>query len=173
MMACRFLHIRQRAQLDRFKSVESRLNKNQDEFKPLSKWELDTCWRQYILTNQAIISLSVDIQRYSAMWTLSLTVYLSGFICLQCYLIYIVFFMQNVTFASKFLFFYGLVEIEVFQFLLIHICAKVAKANSAIEKVNQRLCFRFSRLYGLNQHRSTSASAASAPVDLKRMLKVL
>lgn len=168
-MVCSFLHIRQRHELKRLTTIERHLNQHQGGSKPLPKWELDVCWHHYLLINQAIISLAVDIERYSALWTLSLTVYLSGFICLQCYVVYIVFFIRSVSLASKFLFLYGLIEIEAFQFLLIHICAKVAKTNGAIEKVNQKLCILFSRLY----LRGNMGSSRLRTIDLQGLLKVM
>lgn len=56
--------------------------------------------------------LKVDFYlSYSALWTTSLTVYLGGFISIQCYLIYIAFFMQNASLVSRLIFFYGLAEV--------------------------------------------------------------
>ena len=154
VMASAFLHIRQRHLLTRLQTLERTFLDQQKGAKkqllPLrpAAWKLKRCWLQYLSVNgSAIRSLMADIERYSQLWATTLTVYLSGFISLQCYAVYIVFFMRDVPFISKFLFFYGLLEVEVAQFALVHQCAKVARANGAIERVNRRLGFRLSRLY--------------------------
>ncbi len=166
VMASAFLHIRQQHQLKRLQTIEHLLKQHQQNGAKLSPvLGLGKCWLQYLSVNRSIVGLMQSIEKYSDLWRFSLTVYLGGFITLQCYAVYIVFFMRAVSVASKFLFFYGLVEVAVFQCLLIHLCAKLASTSSAIERENQKLGFLFSRFY---LKRSSLES-----VDLRNLLKVL
>ena len=162
VMACTFLNIRQRHQLTRLQAIESALiHHSNGGLKSLSTLGLKKCWLQYLLVNGSIMGLMSDIERYSDLWRISLTVYFSSFISLQCYVAYIAFFMQTAYIASKFLFFFGLLELEIFQFFLIHICAKVASTSSAIERENQKLGLLFSRFY-----------LSKGAVNLRGLLKV-
>ena len=167
VMPCSFLNIRQKHQLMRLKKIEGFLSQRiNGGFKPLQNFEVEECWQQYLSINRSIISLAVDIERYSALWTASLTCYLSGLIILQCYEVCIVFFKENASFASVFIFLYAIVEIGLFQYFFIFIAAKIVKTNGAIEKVNRMLCFHFSQLY-LKKRSSTGAV-----LNLKELLKV-
>ncbi|KAH9397261.1 hypothetical protein TYRP_003571 [Tyrophagus putrescentiae] len=117
VMACTFLNIRQRHQLTRLQAIEGALTQHLNGgLKSLSTLGLKKCWLQYLSVNGSIISLMSDIERYSDLWRISLTVYFSSFISLQCYVAYIAFFMQTAYIASKFLFIFGLLELEIFQF---------------------------------------------------------
>ncbi len=115
VMACTFLNIRQRHQLNRLQTIESALTQHLNGgSKSSSTLGLKKCWLQYLLVNGSIMGLMSDIERYSNLWRISLTVYFSSFISLQCYVAYIAFFMKTAYIASKFLFFFGLLELEIF-----------------------------------------------------------
>ncbi|KAH9390394.1 hypothetical protein TYRP_023098, partial [Tyrophagus putrescentiae] len=174
VMLCSFLNARQRHQLKRLKKVEGvlgqRLCDGQGQPNCLRNCELleAWCWRKYLAINGSIISLAVDIERSSALWTASLTIYLGGLITLQCYEVYIVFFKENASFAAVFVFLYAIVEIGMVQFLLIRTAAKVVKTNGAIERVNRVLAFHFSQLFNLKRRSSKTGATA---VNLKELLK--
>ncbi|KAH9398072.1 hypothetical protein TYRP_019448 [Tyrophagus putrescentiae] len=106
VMTCTFLNIRQRHHLKRLQTIVGLLSGHNHHsgstLLPVSA--LKQCWLQYL-----------SINGYSALWTTSLTVYLGGFISIQCYLIYIAFFMQNASLVSRLIFFYGLAEAEWLQ----------------------------------------------------------
>lgn len=57
---------------------------------------------------------------------------------MQCYLGYIAFFIAELPLAARCLFLYGLLEVQLAQFVLIMRCAKVAANSAQIERENGR-----------------------------------
>lgn len=97
-----------------------------------------TLWRQYLALNHSLLALCVHIERTASFWAAPVTVYLGGFIILQCYLAYATFFIKAETPILVRLFFgYGLMIIAVLQYGLLLACSRVAKASGRLERVNR------------------------------------
>lgn len=129
-VASQLVAIRQRALLESLKT----LNKNLIFSKQNLNRLFSSTWRDYLAANHSLADLCSDIDRFSAYWGAPLTVYFVGFITIQCYFAYILFFVKDVDLLNRIFFLYVLLQVELFQFVLISELAKVAKLSGRLEK---------------------------------------
>ncbi len=139
ILGSKFVHLRQLALLNSFKKQVKKSQKKKGSKKYLLKTVDHTCFlSRYLFLNRRLSELAADIQQFSSYWTTALSVYFTGFLAMQCYLAYIVFFIPSLTSFSHFFFTYGFLVMETLQWALIFQCAKVAKTNDRLEKINFR-----------------------------------
>lgn len=135
MIATQCVFIRQNVAVDQLNKLKLKLMKyNNNLNKSLAK---------YFSLNRSIVGLCKDIDYVSQFWTPFLTAFFFNFISCQSYLVYTVFIVNDVIFLGRAFIFYGLCEMTLVQFALLHHCAKVAKGSRKIEIVNRKLFLLF------------------------------
>ncbi len=147
ILVTQLLNIRQKALLAQFNALceRSTLKRSKESKKesktgePSQLANLANLTRQYYLLNEQLNSLCADICAISVYWARPLTMNTVGFVAIQCYMAYIVFFKPGDTplFATAF-FSLDLAQVELVQFVLIGQCAKVATRSGRLEAANRR-----------------------------------
>ncbi len=145
VLVTQLINIRQKALLAEFNALSERfkqlngLTKKCNKTGEFSQLFLVNLKRQYYLLNEQLNSLCVDIWSISRYWSRPLTANTAGFVAIQCYMAYIVFFKPGDTplFATAF-FSLDLALMELVQFVLIGQCAKVAAISGRLEAANRR-----------------------------------
>ncbi len=125
LMTTQFAHIRQRALLKRFESLNNLIEKKKNK-----------STSSILDLNKNLAYLATDIWRFSSFWAGPLSTHFASFIAIQCYLGYVAFFVRELSVFFKVLFVYGLLLVETFHWALIHQCAKVATGNRCLKKAN-------------------------------------
>lgn len=144
------VHLRQMALLNAFKQLIIRLKTKKKSEKYLTNnFDHSHFLPRYLLFNRRLAKLASDIKQYSEYWSIPLSGYFSGFLAMQCYLAYIVFFIPLSNTFSQLFFVYSLLTLETLQWALIFQCAKVAKTNNRLEKINY--CFYLTSFFSTIQ----------------------
>ena len=102
-------------------------------------------WAMMHSLNRQAIEISQHIEVCAQFWTQYLTIFFGTCVTEQTYLAYICFFVEGLSFEKKYIFFYALVQMELFLFVVIEYCARVVKFNQTFEKQNRHfylLCIR-------------------------------
>ena len=110
-----------------------------------SQFQTFSFLKNYLQINRFLAALMTDIENCASYYSAVLSVYFVGFITIQCYLAYIVFFVPNLIFLVKLFVFYSLVLIEFFQLLLIQKFSKLTECNSKLEKANAKFYLLLNR----------------------------
>ena len=147
-MGSRFFQIRQSSLLKQLNVINDMLRRLKNTKKNIDH-KCKILWQQNKAINCEIIKICKDILKYAQFWTPMMTVYFLCFYGIQCYLAYIVFFNEQVSFYMKSIFLYGFIEMNIALFLLIDQCARIVKINRAIEKANRKfyLLFRLQKSF--------------------------
>ncbi len=93
-------------------------------------------FQQYLAINRSVALLAKFTKQCSSFWSTPLTVYFVGFITIQCYFAFILFFVPNIDLLNRAFFLYVLLTVEAFQFVLITEFAKLSTLNGRLEKAN-------------------------------------
>lgn len=131
VLTTQILYLRQRHLLKEFERVCCQKSRHRKRCK-------NALWRKYLSLNRQLASLSVNIERCASFWSAPLSAYFGGFLLIQCYLMYILLFIQGLPLITRLFFGYIVLVTEMFHYVLIAQCAKVAKGSGRLEAVNGR-----------------------------------
>lgn len=146
IISSQIVNIRQKKLLNSLTYLNDYLQTNNQQFK--SQFQALSLWNDYLRVNRLLISLSTDIEQCASYFSCPITVYFMGFITLQCYLAYIVFFVSNLNLFVNLFFLYCLTLVETCQFILNHSLSKLTQCNGKLEKANEKFYLLFNRKSG-------------------------
>lgn len=129
------MNIRQKALLDYLAQLHGHLQANDQSFK--TQTQALPYWSRFLQVNRLLVNLMSDIERCATYWSFPLTVYFIGFITIQCYFAYIVFFVPNSYLLVNLFFIYCIFLIESFQFMLVNTLSQLTRCNGQFEKKSQ------------------------------------
>lgn len=141
LMASQCLAIRQKAAIEQLNIIitEMEMQTNQRRGRGINSQLTSLFFSQFLHTEQSTLSLCSDIGRVSNCWSWSLTAFFAGFIAIQCYTAYVAFLVKKLPLFGRVFMLYGLLEMQLVQFALLHQCAKVATNGDRMERLNRRL----------------------------------
>ncbi len=119
IISSQIVNIRQKELLNQLTKLNNQLKTNNQKLK--TQVQMFYFWKNFIQINRHLVKLMIDIEKRANYFSSSLTFYFVGFIIIQCYVLYIVFFVQNLHVYLKLFLFYGLLLIEMFQFMLVKV----------------------------------------------------
>ena len=149
VLTCRFEQIRQRHLLDQLRQLFRRQSRRLDKRRLRGKRrESDVgicifdCWLQYEQLNVDLLRLCGHLLQTSTYWSPFLSVYFGSQIVLQCYVVYICFFIPSLPPIVKLLATACFAVFLSLLFAMISTCAQLAAGNDRLEQANGRFCFQ-------------------------------
>ncbi|KAH9396760.1 hypothetical protein TYRP_003056 [Tyrophagus putrescentiae] len=149
VLTCRFEQIRQRHLLDQLRQLFRRQSRRLDKRRTRGKRrESDVgicifdCWLQYEQLNVDLLRLCGHLLQTSTYWSPFLSVYFGSQIVLQCYVVYICFFIPSLPPIVKLLATASFAVFLALLFAMISTCAQLAAGNHRLEQANKRFCFQ-------------------------------
>ena len=88
--------------------------------------------------NQIVVDIAKMTQEYARFCTPLLSILIPFYISMQCYLLYIVFFVDSMPIIMKQLFSVTIAEMNLYLFVIIRQCAGVVTNNGRLEKQNRK-----------------------------------
>lgn len=163
ILASLYGQIQQKELLSRLQSFICELSKTVSKRKGSKRVQnsLVLQWSSYLTVNLQMVHLLGTISSYSDYWKTPLSIFLLDHITMQCYLIYILVFIDTLSLLMKGIFLYGILEMNVITFLLIAQCARTVKVNQAFERANRHFNLKFQQTIRANH----------IPVPAIRLLK--
>ncbi len=146
IITSRIVNIRQKALLDYLSQLHDHLQASDQSFK--TQTQALPYWSRFLQVNRLLVNLMSDIERCATYWSFPLTVYFIGFITIQCYFAYIVFFVPNSYLLVNLFFIYCIILIETFQFMLVNTLAKLTRCNGQFEKAIAKFYLLFNQKNG-------------------------
>ncbi len=143
IFASQIVNIRQKELFNQLTRINNQLQTNNQILK--SQSQTFSFLKNYLHINRFLAVLMTDIENCANYYSSVLSVYFVGFITIQCYLAYIVFFVPNLIFLVKLFVFYSLVLVETFQFALIQSLCKLTTCNGKLEKANAKFYLLLNR----------------------------
>src|SRR5699024_8091378 len=152
ILACNYLRIMQQYQLMKLQRLGAQLRMHREVgFQALqglqgqrSSHMIHCAWYYYVRQNHRMVSLTRTIREYTRFCGPLLSAITPFYISVQCYMSYVVLFVNTVPLGDKYFFMLVVLELNVFLFVIIDQCACVAKMNQRLERENGRICFEFS-----------------------------
>lgn len=140
ILAVRLLTIRQQTLLKQLFSL-LRQPEKKNSMKKSKFLILRFC--KFLQLNQELNNLCSDIHSTAIFWSTPLTVFFCGFITMQSYVAYIVFFEPRLHPLNRAYFIGILFTLGLFLYLPIGVCSRLAAGNSAIERASSRFYCRY------------------------------
>lgn len=146
IIASQMINIRQKELLNQLTQLHDHLQTNNQKLK--FKSQKFSLWRIFLSVNRSLIKLSSDTDKCSSYFSAPLSAYFVGFITIQCYVAYIVFFAPSSYLLVKLFFFYCLLMVESSQFMLVKTLSKLTTCNNKLEKANAKFYLLFNKKGG-------------------------
>ncbi len=147
------MNIRQKVLLDYLAQLHGHLQANDQSFK--TQTQALPYWSRFLQVNRLLVNLMSDIERCATYWSFPLTVYFIGFITIQCYFAYIVFFVPNSYLLVNLFFIYCIFLIESFQFMLVNTLSQLTRCNGQFEKEIAKFYLLFNQKNGFKNFAKT------------------
>ncbi len=140
LMASQCLAIRQKTAIEQLNIILTEVEMQKNQQRGINSRLTSLFFSQFLHTKrQSTVGLCSDIGRVSNCWSWSLTAFFAGFIAIQCYTAYVAFLVKKLPVFGRVFMLYGLLEMQLVQFALLHQCAKVATNGDRMERLNRRL----------------------------------
>ncbi len=153
VLTCKFIEFRQQSLLGRLqrlarrqgaskRELEQRRGRNGRRRSSLAQvlTSIHSFWAAYEQLNGDLLRLCGHIRQSSAFWSPFLSVYFAGQIVIQCYVVYICFFIPSLPTVVKVMAIACFTLFLILLFAMISTCAQVAALNDGLERANVRFC---------------------------------
>ena len=100
---------------------------------------------QFYHLNRIMVDIAKMTQEYARFCNPHLSAIIPFYIGMQCYLLYIVFFVASTITGEKQLFSMTIAEMNLLLFVIIRQCAGVVTNNGRLEKQNRKFCIQIGR----------------------------
>ncbi|KAH9395913.1 hypothetical protein TYRP_020328 [Tyrophagus putrescentiae] len=151
VMSSRYIQVRQRALLAKFRSLNRILEARKMRMemggsKSCDHISLQPIWHRYYDLNAELVEICLHIKAYARFWSSFLTLMFPYLIFVQCYLLYLAVIAEGIAFELTYIYKLGIAELMPLFFMLIGQCAKVVAINNRVLVENRRFFVAYSQL---------------------------